>query len=136
VERLVWLPALTLGYIFTLSGTGLDFGLAIASVPGARIFYDVFGADEFKNADSWGEGFEKLAGEQDEASGERRDILVAIPIILYAVTLVWALIRLREFFRHSDIVLVGLAGIYWGVASIVVANIVATSTIERPTRGR
>ena len=120
-ERLVWLPCLTLGYIYTLSGYLPDFALAVLSVAGARIFMDIFGSDEILNSETRGGATEDLGNWILPTNG-RFKAVIGTALFAYAIALVWGLIRLGTFFTSSNIILVGLAGIYWGSLVIVALN--------------
>ena len=120
-KRILYLPAITLGYIFTISGTLSHFGLAVASIGGARFFSDLMSSDIYR------EGEDQLRDDVFSWLGSKLSTyqmwLYAIVSILYAIALVFALWQLFQYFDHSDPVLVGLAGIYWGVLIVVTLNI-------------
>ena len=44
-KRILWLPSITLGYIYTLSGDFFQFALAVTAIGGARLFRFLMNSD-------------------------------------------------------------------------------------------
>lgn len=120
-ERILWLPSVTLAYLFTLSGDTFHFVMAIASIGGAQWF--------------------RLLADSDFASVQnlRSPVIwfienfhfskimpLAVLSIFYATSVIYAPVKLYQYFTHQDIVLVGLAATWCGIAIVVLVNIVAT----------
>ncbi|WP_340099471.1 hypothetical protein [Salinibaculum salinum] len=125
-RRIIWLPPVTLGYIYTLSGSYLDFWLAVGAIAGARYFYDILEMAE--NRLTTGEDENKTG--KDEWADISSDILGSLTglkmlaILVYCAAFVLSIVQMYNFFSHEQPILVGLAGIYWGVLFIVVLNLV------------
>lgn len=116
-QRILWLPALTLGYIYHLSGAWPDFGLAVAAIVGGRYFINLI--------DSWVVEDENLRLNNDATAIFRTgnsvltNTTLAVVNVLYVVAAVYGAYRLEQVFTHTDPVLVGLGVVYWSVGLIV-----------------
>jgi hypothetical protein len=118
-RRIVWLPTITLGYIYTLSGYLGDFVLAVAAIGGARFITDLIRTEPFEDDDSMGERQDRVKSKMSTVS----IMWVAILMVLYVCAIVWGLLQLHAYFTHTNLILVGLAGVYWGTLLIVITNL-------------
>jgi len=121
-NRLLWLPAVTLGYLFTITGSAVDFVLAAVLIVGARAFSDI--ADEIDERDA---DHDDLPTVVPEVLGEKfGDKIWGFSII--AVPYVGGTVRgwylLYDLFDHTDLVIVGLSIGYLGAFLIVVVSAV------------
>lgn len=122
-ERLLWLPAITLGYIYTLSGTSADFWLAVAAVVGARFIHDLIDSWLVED-DNGGPRLRDDATASFQAGNSRlKNSVLAGLAVVYSFAIVYGAYRIYQFFTYTDPVLVGLAGIYWATTIIVLVNI-------------
>lgn len=121
-EQLVWIVPLSLGYIYTISGSELDFALAILSIGGARLFVDIMESDKIISSDGGEEVTQSVGKWVFTSLGNQTRLVYATVLFFYTAALVNALIQLGLRFDHTDPVLVGLAGVYWGSLVIVVMN--------------
>lgn len=119
-QRIVWLPSVTLAYLFTITGNISQFMLAVAAIGGAQWFIILINTDFDSNENaelsvSWIQGnFSRLVTTP-----------LAILSAVYAFAVVYALRELYKQFRHEDIVLVGLGIIWCGIAIVILVNIIA-----------
>lgn len=122
-ERILWLPSLTLGYIYTLTGATPQFVLAVAAIGGAALFSSLIESDFVIDSE----------GEMAIRSDPFEWVRMQFPIwkaglfsgfaIVYLVAVVYAPYQLVLHFTHQDIVIVGLSGIWWGVLIVVLINL-------------
>jgi len=122
-ERILWLPSLTLGYIYTLTGTILQFALAVAAIGGAALFSSLIESDFVIDSE----------GEMTIRSDAYQWLRMQFPLwkawlilafaIVYFVAVVCAPYQLALHFTHQDIVIVGLSGIWWGVPIVGLINL-------------
>lgn len=119
-RRILWLPPITLGYIFTLSGVWHHFALAAGSIGGAKLFSDIAKSGMLTDEGGKFGGFE--TGE--EVVQERFSNLdiwrmfVLVVVYFSAMALGW--IELYAFFDHTNPILVAISGIYWGGLLVVI----------------
>jgi len=123
-NRLLWMPAVTLGYLFTKTGSGVDFVFAAVLIVGARAFSDI--ADEIDERDAEQEDLPTVVPEI--LSGKFGDdvwrfSIVAIPYVMGTVK-GWYL--LYDLFDHTDLVIVGLSIGYLGAFLIVLVSALLT----------
>lgn len=118
-----WLPGLTLGYIYYLSGVRMDFILAVLALLGARHFHDLS---------------ENLRDEQGDLDLEKTDrifnfssrgaivssIFLGSIKIIFVFTVYASLERLSEVFTHQDLILVGLSLAYFTILAVVVTQLI------------
>jgi hypothetical protein len=123
-KRILWLPSITLGYVYTLSGDILHFALAVAAIGGAQLFRFLMKSDFASERDiqsnfEWvGENFSKL-----------QVFSLAGIAVFYFFALVYAPLQLYLNFAHNNVVLVGLAGIWWGVLIVITVNATVASSV-------
>lgn len=119
-KRLLWLPSLTLGYLYTLSGATWDFVLAIVAVGGGKLLIGMLKSG-------------LVPHEGGKSAGEIRDYLqvelsvfqqfkYALVLVIYVFALICAPWRLYLYFTHTDPVLVGFAGVYFGILVAIVSS--------------
>jgi hypothetical protein len=122
-ERILWLPSITLAYLFTLSGDRFHFVMAIASIGGAQWFRLLVDSDfasvrNLRSAVVWFmENFHFL-----------KTMPLAVLSIFYATSVIYAPIKLYQYFTHQDLVLVGLGATWCGIAIVVLVNIAAAGS--------
>lgn len=119
-ERIFWLPALTLGYLYTLSGAWIDFILAVVALVGGMYLIQVV---ETVDEESDGTPRDDIIYLSKLANQSRKARIVFISHTLgYALTAIYSVWRLQLYFHHEDLVLVGLAIAYLGIILIIVLN--------------
>lgn len=120
-KRIVWLPSITLAYIFTLSGFQVDFLLAVVGIVGGRFFFDLVSILE---EISEGEEERSVRPIRSIRKNSSNTMIVGALLIIggYGISIVYGLFRLFIYFTHEDVVLVGLAVVYWGILLIVFIN--------------
>lgn len=118
-RRIVWLPTITLGYIYTLSGYLGDFALAVAAIGGARFITDLIRTEVFDDDDSFDERKEQVKSKMSTVAVG----WVAMLLAVYVYAVVWSILQLHAYFTYTDLILVGLAGVYWGTLLIVATNL-------------
>jgi len=121
-KRTFWLPAITLGYVATVSHSSIDFALAVAAIGGARFWIDFVESD--------------LVDQDDQDDPLDDNILLILSSRLtglsgyftMAIGLIFPLaylaspIRLWMVFTFYDPVIVGLSGAWAGIAVILLMN--------------
>jgi len=122
-ERILWLPSITLGYIFTLTGYWIHFFLAVASIGGARFFIDIIGwvdnlSDETENLQ-----LSKTMINYMRGFPLWKFIILFAFVLLYLLSVIYGAWELYVHFNHEDPILVGLSAIYWGILVIVLLNL-------------
>jgi len=123
-NRLLYLPAITLGYLFTLTGSSYDFALAVVLVAGGRALSDI--VEKLQSVEEDGD-LENLPADAWEYADEISLVFIAylaVIFLLYVFGLVWGWYLLYKLFDHSDLVIVGISIGYCGVILIVLANII------------
>jgi len=120
-ERIVWLPSITLGYIYSLSGFLPDFALAVVAIGGTRFVIELIRTESFDEDDSVIEKKEQVESQMSTLSVVFNGILM----MLYLCAIVWGIFQLYNYFTHEDLFLVGLAGGYWGILLILVKNLIS-----------
>jgi hypothetical protein len=112
-RNLQWLTPITMGYIYTITGVWWQFVLTIVAIGGARFATDL--GKEVRNGDRT---YTELI-----KSGTEVPIVGGVVLIIlgtpYAISMVSAPYLLYQHFDHTNLILVGLAAIYWGVAIIL-----------------
>jgi hypothetical protein len=118
--RMVWVPAISTGYIFTLSGFIPDFIVAVMSIVGARLFLVSKESGLFRHSDE-GIGFANSAyGRVQHHFPLWRSLSIGVVALLYLVAWLYVPFRLAEYFEYRDPVLVAISGFYvWLVLEIV-----------------
>lgn len=112
-ERLIWLPPITLGYIYTLSGNRLDFWLAVASVGGVVLMFDMLSdLSQYKHPQRHIRTYVYLRYSDSAIWKKLTRILV---VVAYVIVAVLAGFNLWVYFDHSDLIIVSLSGIWWGI---------------------
>lgn len=121
-ERLLWLPAVTLGYVYTLSGTPLHFTLAIVGIGGARLFGDIIDSELVEQTPAGptfrDDAFKLLQNNYPVG----KSWLFAIVGLGYIASAFVAVRALVQFFNHSDLIVVALAAARAGAGLIVLLN--------------
>lgn len=122
-ERLLWLPSITLGYVYSLSGNPTQFVLAVISIGGARLFGDIIKSElveQTPNGPKFREDtFEMLRNNYPLG----KSWLFAIIGLGYVASAIVAIDVLIRFFVHSNLILVALAAIWAGSGLIVIMNL-------------
>lgn len=123
-ERIVWLPTITLGYIYTLSGALADFALAVIAIGAARFFVDLIQAEAEVNelAEGWQD---VMTGRSDSNSSTLMIWFFGLLIASYALAAGRSVWRLYAYFTHTDLILVGIAAIHWGIFIVLLTNLVS-----------
>lgn len=122
-ERLLWLPALTVGYVYTLSGEPAYFALAVIGVGGAKLFSDIIDSDlveQTPDGPVLHDGAFKMIRSSYPLGKTWLFALVGLTYIASALVGVYGL---YAFFDHSNLILVALAVVWGGSALIVLFNI-------------
>ncbi|WP_155118383.1 hypothetical protein [Halorubrum sp. BV1] len=119
-ERILWLPSVTLAYLFTITGNTAQFVIAVAAIGGAQWFrlfinFDFSSKQGLKSPRNWFE---------ENYSYLRLMPLVVLSLI-YASATIYAVLGLYRHFTEQDIVLVGLGIVWWGIAIVVLVNTIA-----------
>jgi hypothetical protein len=120
-ERIVWLPSITLGYIYSVSAFLPDFALAVVAIGGARFIIELIRSESFDEEDSVVDKKEQVESQMSTLSVVFNGILM----VLYLCAIVWGILQLFVYFTHEDLFLVGLAGSYWGILLILVRNLIS-----------
>lgn len=119
-SRILWLPSITLAYIFTLSGSIGDFALAVVSIGGARFYSDL----AHRDSDNKTEDDDVIDAsdilELAHNMSAIRTFIMAIVSAIYVFSIFYSSFRLYQHFTHTDIVIVSLAGVYWGILIVIV----------------
>jgi len=121
--RILWLPSITLGYIYTLSGAILQFALAVAAIGGAALFSSLIESDFVTDSE------EEMVVRPTPFEWVRKQFsnwktwLLAGFSIVYLVAVMYAPYQLYQHFTHQNIVLVGLAGVWWGILTVLLVNL-------------
>lgn len=116
-KRILWLPSITLGYIYTLSGDFFQFALAVTAIGGARLFRFLMNSDFGSEICVWS-NYEWI---REHFSNFQIWPLTGIAVF-YLFAGVYAPIQLYRHFTHHDIVLVGLAGVWCGIFIVILIN--------------
>ena len=124
-KRILWLPSITLGYIYTHSGDLFHFALAVIAIGGARLFRFLI-ESEFTSK----RGTLSSVGWLREKFSNLQSWPLAGVALFYFITMVYAPIQLYQYFTHQDIVLVGLAGIWCGVLIVILVNLTIRSSLS------
>ena len=116
-ERILWLPTLTLGYTYSLSGEIFQFALAITAIGGAQIIRFLMKSDF---------DLERGLGSNNKWTSEQFSNWQTWPLagilIFYLAAVMYAPIQLYLIFTHQDIVLIGLAGVWCGILIVILVN--------------
>lgn len=121
--KLLWLPPITMGYIFTLSGDILDFGLAVAAVGGARFLHDALESEFYERMTVDDGGLLEATRWMGRGVGRFKVWSLNVVTVLYLVAVFWSIWNLYLFFTPTDLVVVTLSGMYWGVLVIILTRI-------------
>lgn len=122
-ERLLWLPAITLGYIYTLSGTQTQFVLAVIGIGGARLFGDIIDSElveQTPNGPKFRDDTFELVQKKYPLG---KSWLFAIVGLGYVASVIVAVDSLIRFFVHSNLILVAIAATWAGAGLIVLMNL-------------
>jgi len=119
-DRLLYLPAITLAYLFTITGTSYDFALAIALVAGGRALSDI--VTHFEDRDAELKGLPNDVSELVEKELDDSVVTLSLILLLYAVGTLRGWYLLYKLFDHTDIVIVGLSIGYIGSFLIVLTS--------------
>lgn len=119
-DRLLYLPAITLGYLFTITGSSVDFALAVVLVAGGRALSDIVG--RFEDRDGELEGLPTEVWRYVEDKHQGFVTLLGLILLLYGVGTVKGWYLLYKLFDHTDLVIVGISIGYCAVFIIVLAN--------------
>lgn len=121
-RRVIWLPPFALGYVYTITGVWYQFGLAILALGGARIFSDLVDWVESEEYVDNGSFVKQYWNKVDQYPRGKK-WLSGLLSAAYFFTIFYSIVLLIQEFRHQDPILVGLLGIYGGLAVIVLLNI-------------
>ncbi len=119
-NRLLWVPSIALGYMFTITASPIDFALSAYLILGARVLNDIM---------------ERI----DEEEIETQQLPVAVPnlvrenfrwggiglsvvVLPYLVGVVRGWYLLYIHFEHTDLIIVAISIGYVGTALIALAN--------------
>lgn len=119
-KRILWLPPLTLGYTFTLSGIWFEFVIAVAAIGGARMFSDLFQRTSKAGKD---ETILTIVTSVKEQCSTLRILYLDLIGILYVIAAVYGGWNLYRYFDHSDPIIVTLSGVYLGVIVVISTNV-------------
>lgn len=122
-DRLLWFPVVTLGYIFTLSGNGIDFALAVGAVAGVRFLQGLMESLEMEQANGIPDLIASIFNWGGKVLAGRALIIYPIVVAIYGTSIGWSVVRLHAYFTHTDIVIVGLSVVICGSAGIVLVNL-------------
>lgn len=121
-ERLLWLPAITLGYVFTQSGAPVHFILAVVGIGGARLFGDIINSELVEQTPD-GPKFRDDTFELLRSSYPLgKSWLFAIVGLGYVASALVAVYGLIQFFNHSNLIIVALAATWAGAGLVVLLN--------------
>lgn len=123
-RRILWLPSITLGYIYTYSGDIFHFALAIIAIGGTQLFRFLIESEFTSKEDS----FSSITWLYESFSNIQSWPLAGVAL-LYFISMIYAPIKLYQYFTHQDIILVGLAGIWCGVLVVVLVNLTIRSNV-------
>lgn len=114
-KNLVWLPVLTLGYIFTISSELLHFGMGVAAIGGATVFYDmateVLGDGSTRDTEY--DGWEDILGVIPHSRFIRQLLLLVMG--LYALSIVISIRAIFNNFDPENLILTGITYIWIAV---------------------
>lgn len=120
-KRMLWLPVITLGYLFTLNGSPIEFWFGVTSIGGARLFGDLFDSDV---ADADASQRMKILFEHYRQCHWISVWTLAAVMIVYGASVVISIFDLYSAFQPKNIVLVGLSGVWLGIGVISTLRIV------------
>lgn len=128
-HRILWLPPISLGYLFTVTGVPLDFWLAVFSIPGARLLHKVVRAIRHTVVEK--DTTDPTTGMSNVLRGFDSVALVtfAVLLLIYGSTFIRSILQLRAYFSQNDVIIVGISILYWGVF-LVVAMDSMTGTVS------
>lgn len=118
-ERSYWLPPITIGYIYTLTGDPVHLAISAVSLAGAKYMYDAWrwkNRQDFDDDEFWLTKF--LSMVMEEYSG-RKKVLTLIYLLAWLYSIFFAVSLLRDNFVHTDPVLVAFAVIYLAVGLLL-----------------
>jgi hypothetical protein len=118
-NRLIWLPPITLGYLYTITGETADFVLVVGAIGGSRLIMDLLDS-EFVESEENPQMREDPFEWVDAHIPKRRG---AILLFSYAGCVARSIWQLFFYFDHRNPVIVALAAIYWGATVIVLTNV-------------
>lgn len=118
-KRIFWMPAITLGYIYTLTGNWIQFALAVVSIAAAKYFVDINRKRESYEYLSDELVIQKIFNLIANHYSKRKLVLTLGFVLFYAISLVYSLALLFEHFNHNDPVLVGLSAVYLAIGLIL-----------------
>lgn len=121
-ERILWLPSITLVYLFTLSGDAFQFVTGVAAIGGAQWFRLLMNSD-FTS----GQRVQAPRKWFRENYSYSKIMLLAGLSMIYAAATIYALWKLYHHFTHQDLVLVGLGAVWCGIAMVVLVNMTAAA---------
>jgi hypothetical protein len=122
-ERILWLPAITLGYVYTLSGSRKYFILAVIAIGGARLFTDIINSNLVEETSEGPEIRDDMLEILHRNLHSLKSWLFAIIAVGYVLSAIVAVNGLIEFFIHSNLILVALAATWAGAGLIVIMNL-------------
>ncbi|WP_152418726.1 MULTISPECIES: hypothetical protein [Halorubrum] len=124
-KRILWLPSITLAYLFTLSGDKFQFVAAVIATGGAQWFRILINP-EFTSRGSLPSAVGWL--NKNYSFGEMS--ILSVLSVIYAGIAGYAIWKLYRYFTHQDLVLVGLGVIWCGIGIVVLVNLVGAVNID------
>lgn len=118
-NRLIWLPPITLGYLFTVTGETVDFVLVVGAIGGSRLLMDLLDSDFVDSEENLQIRDDPLQWVNSHVPKRRGAVL----LVLYAGCVGRSIWQLYFYFDHRDPIIVALAAIYWGATVIVLTNV-------------
>lgn len=122
-RRLFWLPAITLGYLYTVTGVFLDFALGVGCIAGAKLVYDMMDSNLMAETPFGMKRHPYFRYQLTEYNSGFRLFRLGIVSVVYAIGFIWSIHQLYRYFDPQNVVLVGLAMAHWGLAAVIFMNI-------------
>ena len=131
----VWLPALTLGYLYHLTGNEWYLVGGAVSCCGAMVLYDlaieILGEGDIRKRKSF--GYQDILRVIPSVPAETTNfVLLWFSIVSYPIAAGYGIVSLVLNFNHSNIFLVGLVSAYLGFALTARFNGPAIFSQEEP----
>ena len=116
-KRILWLPSITLGYLYTLTGDVYQLVLAIVAIGGTQFFKQSMVAD----VDLGDDTLSNVQWFRDNFSVIK--LIPTFPFALsYPMITGYSVFILYRHFTHQDMIVVGLGLIWSGVTMVVFVN--------------
>jgi hypothetical protein len=122
-ERIVWLPSITLGYTYTLSGDDVQFWLAVGAIGGAVLFKSLL-ESEYVSQNEGVNSLDKGLTYWFKKNFHGWKLWWISPfIIIYLISILYAPYQLYHHFSHQNILVVGLSGFWLSILVTILVKV-------------